>query len=181
MPSGLTSRALAVAVAAGAAGVGLAVAGVDSPVRAALVLVFLAVAPTTAIAGLLRWLDPFARVIIAGTTTVVILALTAIVMLAEGAWSPTGGLLAVTVITAGCFLAQLPPVKRKITAVAARTRKFAERPAVRPARTDAQTWPGRSEAGEGTASRPESSAPVTPASRAAADGAASLDHGRRRP
>jgi hypothetical protein len=122
MPSGLTSRVLAVAVAAGAAGVGLEVAGVDSPVRAALVLVFLPVAPTTAIAGLLRWLDPFARVVIAGTTTVAILALIAIVMLAGGAWSPTGGLLAVTVITAGCFLAQLPPVKQKVTSLAGRRR-----------------------------------------------------------
>jgi len=122
MPSGLTSRALAVAVAAGAAGVGLAVAGVDSPVRAALVLVFLAVAPTTAIAGLLRWHDRFARVVIAGTTTVAILDLIAIVMLAEGAWSPAGGLLAVTVITAGCFLAQLPPVKQKVTSLAGRRR-----------------------------------------------------------
>ena len=181
MPSGLTSWALAVAVAAGAAGVGLAVAGVNSPVRAALVLVFLAVAPTAAIAGLLRWLDPFARVIIAGTTTVAILALIAIVMLAEGAWSPTGGLLAVTVITAGCFLVQLPPVNRKITAVAARTRKFAERLTARPAPTDPPTWPGRSEAGEGTATRPESSAPTAPAAQAAADGAASFDPGHRRP
>lgn len=181
MPSGLTSWALAVAVAAGVAGVGLEVAGVDSPVRTVLVLVFLAVAPTTAIAGLLRWLDPFARVVIVGTTTVAILALIAIVMLAAGAWSPTGGLLAVTVITAGCFLAQLPPVKGKITALAARTRKFAERLAARPAPTDPQTWPGRPQSAEDTTARPQSSAPASPAPRAAADSDSSFEPGRRRP
>ena len=53
----LTSLVLGVAVAAGAAGVGLELAGVDSAVRTALVLVFLAVAPPVAIAGLLRTLD----------------------------------------------------------------------------------------------------------------------------
>jgi hypothetical protein len=59
----LTSLVLGVAVAAGAAGVGLELAGVDSAVRTALVLVFLAVAPPVAIAGLLRTLDGFARLV----------------------------------------------------------------------------------------------------------------------
>jgi hypothetical protein len=77
---------------------------------------FLAVVPTAAIAGLLRTLDGFARLIIACTADITILALTAIIMLAAGTWSPTGGLLAVTVITAVCWATQWPPVRRAVRA-----------------------------------------------------------------
>jgi [ribosomal protein S18]-alanine N-acetyltransferase len=114
MPIQLTSVASAAAVAAGAAGLGLALAGVDSAVRATLVLLFLAVAPTAAAAGLLRTLDGFARLIIACTADITILALTAIMMLAVGTWSPTGGLLAVMVITAVGWAAQWAPVRRAV-------------------------------------------------------------------
>jgi hypothetical protein len=116
MSSRLRSLILGAAVAAGAVGVGLEVAGVGSPARAVLVLLFLAVAPTTAIAGLLRTLDGFARLIIACTASIVILALTAIVMLAGHVWSPTGGVLAVAAITAACLVAQLPLFRRRGTA-----------------------------------------------------------------
>jgi len=116
VPARLASVVAGAAVAAGAAGLGLALAGVDSAVRAVLVLLFLAVAPTAALARLLRSLDGFARLIIACTADITILALTAIIMLAAGTWSPTGGLLAVTVITAVCWATQWPPVRRAVRA-----------------------------------------------------------------
>jgi hypothetical protein len=122
MPARLTASLVGVLVAAGAAGAGLAIAGVTSPATAILVLVFLAVAPTAAIAGLLRLPEASARLIIAGTANVALLALTALLMLAWGLWSPRGGLVAVAAITALCFLAQWPPVARRIEARAARWR-----------------------------------------------------------
>lgn len=106
------------AVAAGAAGVGLAAAGVASPLRSVLVLLFLAVAPTVAIAGLLRTLDSFARVIVACAADVVLLGLVAMIMLAEGIWSPVHGLLAVAAITALCLAAQVPAVRRRAAVLA---------------------------------------------------------------
>jgi uncharacterized membrane protein len=114
VPAWLTRAVLGLAIAAGAVGVALEFAGVRSLARVVLVLLFLAVAPTTAIAGLLRTTDRFARVMIAATANVCLIALIAIVMLAEGLWSPTGGLAAVTVITAACLVAQVPMVRRRI-------------------------------------------------------------------
>lgn len=122
----LSTWVFGAAVAAGAAGVGLAVAGVASPLRSVLVLLFLAVAPTVAIAGLLRTLDSFARVIIACAADVVLLGLVAMIMLAEGVWSPVHGLLAVATITALCLAAQVPTVRRRAAAIA----RAARRPAV---------------------------------------------------
>jgi hypothetical protein len=99
----LSRGAISIAVAAGAAGLGLGAAGMRSPLRTALVLLFLVAAPTTVVAGLLRGFDHFARLIIAFATTIAILALTAVIMLMAGVWSPTGGLLAVAGITAACM------------------------------------------------------------------------------
>lgn len=110
------------AVAAGAAGLGLAAAGVRSPLRTALILLFLVAAPTTAVAGLLRGFDHFARPIIALATTIVILALTALIMLMAGVWSPAGGLLAVAGITVACAAVQLPPVKAGLLGAGGRFR-----------------------------------------------------------
>lgn len=112
----LTRVAVGVAVAAVATGLGLEAGGVRPALRAALVLLLLFVAPTAAVAGLLHRLDRFARVIIAFTTTIVILALTSVIMLLAGAWSPTGGLLAVAGITVACLAVQLPPVGRALSA-----------------------------------------------------------------
>jgi hypothetical protein len=112
---------LVVASVAGVVGVGMALAGVHSPARAVLVVVFLAVVPTVAIAGLLRSFDLFARIILAGAATITILTLTATIMLAEGVWSPVAGLLGVTVATLLCLVAQWPPVRERVgTAVASR-------------------------------------------------------------
>lgn len=119
------------AVAAGAAGVGLAAAGVASPLRSALVLLFLAVAPTVAIAGLLRTMDVFARVIISCAADIVLLGLVSMVMLAEGVWSPVHGLLVVAAITALCLAAQVPALRRRVSVMGR-----AVRPRMRAARAE---------------------------------------------
>lgn len=112
----LTRGAVGAAVAAGAAGLGLEAAGSRSALRTVLVLLFLVVAPTAAVAGLLRGFDRFARLIIAFSATIAILSLTAVIMLMTGVWSPISGLLAVAGITAACVALQLPPVRRALPA-----------------------------------------------------------------
>lgn len=120
MPAGLTSSILDIAVARGAA-------GLAADIRPAVLLLFLAVAPTAAIAGLLHNVDGFTRLVIACAANVTILALVAMIMLAEGIWSPRDGLLAVAAITAVCLVAQLPPVRRCARAVTASMHRDAER------------------------------------------------------
>jgi hypothetical protein len=102
---------IVVAALAAAAGLGLALSGADTPARGPLVLFFLAVAPAVAIGGLLRDLDPLARLIIAVTGALALDYLVAETMLAAGAWSPAGGLVAVLVIVAACFALQVPAVR----------------------------------------------------------------------
>jgi uncharacterized membrane protein len=111
----LSKGAVGIAVAAGAIGLGLGAAGVRSPLRTALVLLFLFVVPTAAVSGLLRGFDRFARLIIAFATSIAILTLTAIIMLMAGVWSPTGGLVAVAAITAACVAVQLPSALRSLS------------------------------------------------------------------
>jgi hypothetical protein len=103
--------AWAAVVAAGAVGAALALAGASSPLRAPLVILFLVAAPATAVAGLLRGFDTFARVIVAATAAIVINALVATAMLAAGVRSPRAGLVVIVLITAVCMAVQLPPVR----------------------------------------------------------------------
>jgi hypothetical protein len=112
----LVRGAIGLAAAAAAAGLGLAAAGVQSPARTVLVLLFLAAGPTAAVAGLLRGFPPFARVVIAFTADILLIAVIAIIMLYAGLWSPTGGLLAVAGVTVACLAAQLPPARRVLGA-----------------------------------------------------------------
>jgi hypothetical protein len=106
-------RALACAViGAGLCGAGLALAGVSSPLRSPLVLLFLATAPTLGMAGLLRDLDLFARIFIACVAMLVIDAGVAETMLAAGLWSPRGGLVAIMTISALLAVVELPAVRR---------------------------------------------------------------------
>jgi hypothetical protein len=116
MTSKLTRSLVGAAMGAGAVGVILALAGVHSPVRTALVIVFLAVAPTAAIAGLLRSFDPFARIILSVATTLVLLSIVAVILLSSGLWSPIGELAGVAVITGGCLAIQVPSVRARIAA-----------------------------------------------------------------
>lgn len=101
---------------AGAVGVILALAGVHSPIRTVLVLLFLAVAPTAAIAGLLGSFDPFARLILAVVTAIAVLSIVAMILLSAGLWSPIGELIGVAVITVICLAAQVPSVRARVAA-----------------------------------------------------------------
>lgn len=114
-PGSVTAwRLLAGAViAAGMTGVALALADADTPLRAPLVLLFLAAVPTIGVARLLRGLDRPARIFAACAATVVINFLTAEAMLAAGIWSPDGTLIVVVVITALIGAVQLPAVRRR--------------------------------------------------------------------
>ncbi|HEY9243340.1 MAG TPA: hypothetical protein VIP48_15235, partial [Streptosporangiaceae bacterium] len=116
MTSKLTRLLVGVAMGAGAAGVILALAGVHSPVRTGLVVLFLVVAPTAAIAGLLRSFDPFARLILAVVTTLAVLSIVAMILLSAGLWSPIGELIGVAVVTVLCLAAQVPPVRARVAA-----------------------------------------------------------------
>jgi hypothetical protein len=100
-------------IAAGMVGVVLALAGADTPLRAPLVLLFLAVVPTMGVARLLRGLDRPARIFAACAATIVINFLTAEAMLAAGVWSPDATLVVVVVITALIGAVQLPAVRRR--------------------------------------------------------------------
>ena len=98
-------------IAAGLTGVALALADASTPLRAPLVLLFLAAVPTMAVAGLLRGLDTFARIFTACIAMVLINVLVAETMLAAGVWSADGGLVVVVVITALIGAVQLPVVR----------------------------------------------------------------------
>ena len=114
-------------IAAGLIGVGLALAGSSSPLRAPLVMLFLAAGPAMAVAGLLRGLDTWARIFAACAAMVVINVLVAEIMLAAGAWSPDGGLVAVVVISALLGVVQLPPVRSMASRHAPRWRAAVRR------------------------------------------------------
>jgi hypothetical protein len=120
----LTGLFVSAAVGAGAAGIVLGLAGVTSPVRVVLVLVFIAVVPAAAIAGLLRGFDRFARLVLAGVTATAVVVLIAMAMLAAGLWSPTGGLIAIAAFSAVCWLAQrVPFLRAAVVACAAPVRR----------------------------------------------------------
>jgi hypothetical protein len=126
----LTRWALGITGLAGVLGVGLELAGVHSDARTVVVLLFLATGPTAAIAGMLRTVDVLARLVIAFTADIAILTLTAMIMLTEGVWSPTGGLLAVVGVTAACAIVQLPPVRQRLVAKASSWRMAIDGPVV---------------------------------------------------
>ncbi len=102
----LASWSVRAAVCAGLAGVVAELAGARSPLVTVLVLVFIAVAPAAAIAGLLRGFDLFARLILAYVTAVVVVTLIAMIMLAAGIWSPSAGLVAIVLVSGGCLAAR---------------------------------------------------------------------------
>jgi hypothetical protein len=92
------------AVVAGSVSAILAIANIDSPVRAPLVVTFLLAAPAAAVAGLLDRFDVLARLVIAGTAAVVINFLAAETLLALGLWSVPGSVIVVAAITVICAL-----------------------------------------------------------------------------
>jgi hypothetical protein len=102
----LASSSVRAAVGAGIAGVAADLAGLRSLLVTVLALVFIAVAPTAAIAGLLRGFDQVARLIIACLTSIVSVTLIAMIMLSTGVWSPRAGLVAIALGTGACVLAR---------------------------------------------------------------------------
>ncbi len=151
----LASWSVRAAVAAGAAGVVAELAGARSLLVTVLVLVFIAVAPTAAIAGLLRGFDVFARLVIASVTAISVITFIAMIMLAAGIWSPRGGLVAVALVSGACLLARrMGPIAAEI---AARAIKIGERArTVRMTLVDYWVVAG----GEPTAGQPAEPAPA---------------------
>jgi hypothetical protein len=96
------------AIAAGVIGVLLALEGVNSPLRAPLVILFLVVAPAAGVAGLLLGLDLYARLVVAGAATLVINLLAAEAFLVAGRWSPRLALAVVAGVAGICMVFQIP-------------------------------------------------------------------------
>ncbi|MGW2381304.1 hypothetical protein [Streptomyces lincolnensis] len=105
------------ATAIGGCGALLALADSDSPLRAPLTLFFLLAAPAAAIAAALRGLDPFGRLLTAVAGSVVLNMLVAQGMLATHRWSVSGGIVAVTALSA---LILLPASVRRLRSRTAR-------------------------------------------------------------
>jgi hypothetical protein len=102
MRSGQSVTRLLVAgmLAAGAAGAALAIAGIDSPLRLPLVLLFLAGVPALATGSLFRDIDALAKVVIAGTSAIVINFGVAETMIVAGDWSIRTGVAGVAIVSA---------------------------------------------------------------------------------
>ncbi|MFE6485237.1 hypothetical protein ACFVGN_20165 [Streptomyces sp. NPDC057757] len=77
----------------------LALADVESPLRAPFTLFFLLAAPAMAVAAALRGLEPFGRLLVSVAAAVAVNMLVAQGMLALHQWSTTGGIVAVTAIS----------------------------------------------------------------------------------
>lgn len=86
-------------LAAGAAGAALATASVHTPARLPLVLLYLAAVPALAVASLLGGLDRFGKVVIAGTSAIIINFGVAEAMITFGHWSPRAGIIAVGLLS----------------------------------------------------------------------------------
>lgn len=114
-------------LACSVAAIGMVAANLQSPARSALVLVFVILAPSIAIGYLLRDFDPLARAVLAVSSSLVLLTLTAMIMLVGGFWSPTGGLLAIASLTAVCVMAQWPPIARRLSAATDALGRYGQR------------------------------------------------------
>jgi len=99
------------AIAAASGGVVLALADVDTPLRAPLVLLSLAAAPAVAVAAWLESLDMFARIVVACAAAIALNALVAETMLALGIWSLRTCLVAVLLVCAIGSVLRSRPVR----------------------------------------------------------------------
>lgn len=105
---------MGVAVGAGGVGAALTLAGVDTPPRAPLTLLFLAMAPASALACALRGLDGAARAVLAGAGALALDLLIAQTMLALHLWSVRGGVSAVGAASfLLCLSARLAHARRR--------------------------------------------------------------------
>ena len=107
--TGGDSRPLLAGVAVGVGGVGaaLALADVDSALRAPFTLFFLLAAPAAGIAAALPRLDPLSRTVIAVIGAMAVDLLVAEVMIAAQVWSARGGVAAVGTLSLGLLLVPL--------------------------------------------------------------------------
>ncbi|MFJ8004956.1 hypothetical protein [Streptomyces fagopyri] len=107
------------AVAVAGVGAVLALADVDSALRAPFTLFFLLAAPAAAIGAALRGLDPFARTVVSVAGAIAVDLLVAQGMLTVHRWSVPGGISAVTAISS---LVLLLVTVRRLRGRAARRR-----------------------------------------------------------
>lgn len=100
-PAGAAFPLVIAGAAAGAGGVGaaLALADVDSPLRAPFTLFFLLAAPASAIGATLRGLDPLVRPVLAVAGALALDLLVAQAMLALHLWSVRGGVVTVAALS----------------------------------------------------------------------------------
>ena len=98
--SGLTRWLVGAVLVAGVAGAVIAIAGISTPARVPLVLIFFAAVPALAITSLLGGLDRLATVVIAGISTIVVDFGVAEAMIISGTWSPRAGVAAVAAVSA---------------------------------------------------------------------------------
>jgi hypothetical protein len=117
------------AIAAGGAGVVLALADVETPLRDPLALLALAGVPAVVITGWLESLDIFSRIVVAAAAAIALNALIAESMLELGTWSPRIVLVTVLLICA---------VGRVLQSGAVRDALIAHRWAPRSAQADGQ-------------------------------------------
>lgn len=97
---GLTHWLAGAALAAGVVGAVIAIAGITTPARVPLVLIFFAAVPALAISSLLGGLDRLATVVIVGISTIVVDFGVAEAMIISGTWSLRAGVAAVAAVTA---------------------------------------------------------------------------------
>ena len=96
---GWTRWLIGTVLAAGTAGAVIAIAGIDTPARVPLVLIFLAAVPALAVTTLLGGLDRLAIAVIAGISTIVVDFAVAETMIVSGAWSLRAGAAAVAAVS----------------------------------------------------------------------------------
>jgi hypothetical protein len=92
------------ALAVSAAGAFLAFTDLHSPLRAPFTVVFMVVAPGTAVAMWLRQLEPLGRVVASSAAALALNLLVAQAMLAMHLWSIRGGIAAVAAVSVLLFL-----------------------------------------------------------------------------
>lgn len=145
----LTARTIVtVAIAIGSVGAVLAVADIGSPVRAPLVIVFLAVVPAAAAAPFFSRFEALSRVVLAGTVAVVVNFLVAEVMLAAGLWSPRASVVVVAALSAALAGAQRAavrvPLRRVLVSARGRAGRYSPPAAGHsgPGRDGSATCPG---------------------------------------
>jgi len=98
---------------AGVAGAVIAIAGLQTPARVPLVLIFFAAVPALAISSVLGGLDRFATVVIAGISTIVVDFGVAEAMIISGTWSLRAGVAIVAAVSA--LIAAAGLAARRIT------------------------------------------------------------------